>query len=147
LNTHRALLVAALAGTIHGAASIYWGLGGQWLLETVGEDVVGRFEGLGWIIIVVGLVKIAFALSPLLADTGWWRAFHWLGAIVLVLWGGTNTVVVNLVLSGVLPPGENYDHAAMIGHGWLWDPLFLLWGLALAIGLFATKHSRAAGRT
>lgn len=70
-----------------------------------------------------------------------------LGAIVLVLWGGTNTVVVNLVLSGVLPPGENYDHAAMIGHGWLWDPLFLLWGLALAIGLFATKHSRAAGRT
>lgn len=101
MGTHPAFLGAAGAGLLHGAASVYWGL--------------------GWAIITVGAVKIAFALSPLLVDGRWWRIFHWLGAVVLVLWGGANTVVINLVLSGVLPRGENYDHAAMTGHGWRWD--------------------------
>ncbi len=27
----------------------------------------------------------------------------------------------------------------MIGHAYLWDPLFLAWGVALAIGLFASR--------
>lgn len=146
MNRHPALLVAALAGILHGAASIYWGLGGQWLLETVGDQVTGQFAGFGWVIIVVGLVKVAFALSPLLLDGRWWRLFHWCGAAVLVAWGGLNTVVINLVLAGVLPRGEDFDYAAMTGHGWLWDPLFLLWGLALAVGLWATRRPRRVRR-
>lgn len=140
MRKHPALLIAAVAGFLHGAASVYWGLGGTWLLETIGDQVAEQFEGLGWLILGVGVVKIAFALSPLFLDGRWWRPFHWLGAGVLILWGGLNTLVINLVLAGVLPRGENYDHAAMTGHGWLWDPLFLLWGLSLAVGLWATRR-------
>lgn len=142
MTSHPAFLVAAAAGLLHGAASVYWGLGGTWLLETVGEQVTGQLEGLGWAIVTVGAVKIAFALSPLFVDGRWWRILHWLGAVTLMLWGGANTVVINLVLSGVLPRGEDYDHAAMTGHGWLWDPLFLLWGVALAVGLSATRRGQ-----
>ncbi|MCS5478108.1 DUF3995 domain-containing protein [Corynebacterium sp. YIM 101645] len=142
MRTHPAFLTAAVAGLFQGAASVYWGLGGKWLLETVGEQVTGQLEGLGWAVITVGAVKIVFALSPLLVDGHWWRVLYWLGAAVLMLWGGVNTVVINLVLAGVLPRGENYDHVAMIGHGWLWDPLFLLWGLALAVGLSATRQGQ-----
>ncbi|RSZ62360.1 DUF3995 domain-containing protein [Corynebacterium hylobatis] len=145
MTSHPAFLVAAVAGLLHGAASIYWGLGGTWLLETVGEQVTDQFEGLGclgWAIVTVGAVRIAFALSPLLFDDRWWRILHWLGATALMLWGGANTLVINLVLAGVLPHGDDYDHAAMTGHGWLWDPLFLLWGVALAVGLSATRRGR-----
>ena len=50
-------------------------------------------------------------------------------------WGGLNAVVAHLVLAGAIAPGADYDHAGMIGHAWIWDPLFALWGLALAVAL------------
>ena len=67
------------------------------------------------------------------------RGCRWVGAAVLIVWGGLNTVVGNLVLTGVIRPGSGYDRAGMIGHAWLWDPLFLAWGIALVMGLVATS--------
>lgn len=128
MRNHPAFLAAAVAGLLPGAASIYWGLGGTWLSEIVGDQVTAQFEGLSWVIIGIGMVKITFALSPLLVDDHGWGVFHWLGTVTLILWGGVNTVVSNLALVGVLPRGENYDHAAMTGHGWLW----------------ATRHARSS---
>ncbi|MGP6173790.1 DUF3995 domain-containing protein [Corynebacterium sp. A21] len=139
---HPALLLAALAGCLHGAASVYWGLGGQWLLNTVGEQVTGRFVGMGWLLLILGALKISFALLPLrLIDAPPWRWCYWLGAAVLIIWGGMNTVVANLILVEVIPRGAQFDFAAMAGHAWLWDPLFLLWGTALVVGLLATQRS------
>ena len=31
----------------------------------------------------------------------------------------------------------------MVGHAFLWDPLFLAWGLALAVGLAQSRGSSA----
>lgn len=66
---------------------------------------------------------------------------------MLVLWGGLNTVVGNLVLAGLLQPADGYDYPGMLGHAYLWDPLFLLWGLALVAGLLSTTPSRSTWRS
>ena len=55
--------------------------------------------------------------------------------MLLILWGGVNTVTGNLVLSGTVEPDGGYDHDGMVGHAWLWDPLFFIWGVALVVGL------------
>ncbi|ROR89231.1 DUF3995 domain-containing protein [Nocardioides aurantiacus] len=140
------LLVAAVAGTVHAAVSAYWGLGGDALLETLGERIVEQFRDARWLLLVVAAVKLGGALVPVLLARGGglgrgWRSLCWLGAAVLVLWGGLNTVVGGLVLTGVVVPEDGYDRAAMIGHALLWDPLFLVWGLALALGLRAYGRS------
>lgn len=136
------LVVAAVAGVLHAAVSAYWGLGGDALIETLGERVVDQFADARWLLLVVAAVKLAGALvPPLLARRGHlgrgWRLLCWLGAAVLVVWGGLNTVVGGLVLSGVVRPDGGYDRPAMVGHALLWDPLFLVWGVALALGLRA----------
>lgn len=46
-------------------------------------------------------------------------------------------IVANLVLAGMIPPGLGYDRPGMIGHAFIWGPLFLAWGVALAAGLLA----------
>ncbi len=71
---------AAAVGTVHGLASLYWALGGNALVGTVGE----------W------------------------------------------------ALTGALGPVD--DLVAIRGHAWLWDPLFLAWGLTLGIGLWRTRR-------
>lgn len=141
-----ALLVAAVAGALHAGVSLYWSLGGTALVETIGQALLNRFADRQWLLLPVAAVKLAVALLPLwLARRGGpWRtpgrALAWAAAVVLVVWGGLNTVVGNLVLAGVVETAGDYDHAAMVGHAWLWDPLFLLWGGALALGLFVTRR-------
>lgn len=88
-----ALVVAAVAGVAHGAFSLYWALGGDWLLATVGQRMIEQFSEARWLLLPVGLVKIAAALSPaLLAATGWplqrlSRLVCWAGAVLLLVWG------------------------------------------------------------
>lgn len=136
-----ALIVAAVAGTGHGLFSLYWAAGGTWLVETLGEDIVQTFADKLWLLLPVGVLKVGFALLPLLlAERGRpiprvLRLVLWLGAITLVVWGGLNTVIAHLVLAGAIQPTGGYDHRGMIGHAWIWDPLFLLWGAALVVGL------------
>lgn len=142
------LTIAALLGTAHGLFSLYWAVGGTWLLATIGHQLVAAFAEARWLLIPVGLVKVGFGLLPsALAALRWprprlWRPVCWLGAVVLIGWGGANTVTGNLVLGGLIHPTGGYDRQAMMGHAWLWDPLFLLWGLALATGLAATTRRR-----
>jgi hypothetical protein len=59
---------------------------------------------------------------------------------VLIAWGGVNTLTGNLVLAGVVVPAAGYDRDSMVGHAWLWDPLFLVWGIALALALLLTRR-------
>lgn len=136
MNRHPALVLAALAGIVHGGFSLYWAFGGTWLLATVGE-VATQFAGLAWVIVLVGLAKIGFALLPLV-DHKISRFLSYLGGVGLVIYGAMNTLVANLVLAGILGDGD-YNATAMAGHAWLWDPLFLLWGAALLLGLWRTR--------
>lgn len=142
--------VAAVAGLIHAGFSGYWATGGLWLLDTVGQwavdlrnsSPVGSAVGLA----VIALVKAAAALVPVAVayDRACrprvWRATTWVGATALVLYGGVNTLVSNAVLVGIIGSGS-YDRAAMVGHAWLWDPLFLLWGAALLVHLWLSRQA------
>jgi hypothetical protein len=132
---------ACAAGVVHALFSLYWAIGGSWLLDTVGPDAVRMsadarlLTGLG--LGLVAAAKTAAAVVPVNMAYGrlrrekLWRGLSWAGALLLVLYGGANTVVGNAVLAGLVSPDGGYDRAAMAGHSWLWDPLFLLWGLAL----------------
>src|SRR5690242_5949139 len=98
-----AFVVAGPLGCIHAAFSLYWVAGGTVLAWSLGEDLVATFRGREWMLAPIGVLKLVAALAPLfLASKGWpgrWvtRSLCWLGAAVLVLWGGLNTLVANLV--------------------------------------------------
>lgn len=109
-----------------------------------------QFEGHRWLLIPVAIVKAGFAALPLehwrIGRLGvWGRRVCWLGASAMILWGGVNTVVGNLVLGGAIRPDGGYDRAGMIGYAWLWDPLFLILGLALALGITGLRPSSSWG--
>lgn len=139
------LMVSAAAGMVHGLFSLYWAVGGNWLISTLGDQLVAVFAGRRWLLFPVGVIKVGFAVLPLVLHVRGWparrfsRLVSWLGAIVLMLWGGVNTVTGNLVLIGLVRPAGGYDRPGMVGHAWLWDPLFMIWGAALTIGLLSTR--------
>lgn len=105
-------------------------MGGRWLVSSLGSDLIARFQGWEWLLAPIGLAKLIAALAPIaLARKGWparrlARSACSLGA---------------LALAGVVRPQSGYDHAGMIGHAYLWDPLFLAWGVGLAMGLLASR--------
>lgn len=148
--------LACIAGTAHAAFSLYWALGGQWLLATVGQWAVelsgeGRLE-LQLAMVGIALAKLAGATVPVAVAYGrmpwprFWRGLSWAGGAGLVIYGGLNTVIGAAVLSGLVTPEGGYDREAMIGHALLWDPLFLIWGATLLASLWLSRAS-AAGRT
>ncbi|MGP9724145.1 DUF3995 domain-containing protein [Corynebacterium sp. AOP40-9SA-29] len=151
-----AFVIAAVVGTVHGLFSIYWGFGGTWLVNTLGHDLVELWQRYAVLLVPVGVVKVLAALLPLVLVKGsadpvprWHRGLRyisWAGAVLLIFWGGVNTVTGNLVLGGVVVPDGGYDRVGMIGHAWLWDPLFLLWGVALGVGLWLSRRGTVTGR-
>jgi Protein of unknown function (DUF3995) len=132
---------ACTFGLIHAGFSGYWAVGGDWLLLTVGQWAVRLADAApvqaSIVLAAVALVKVAAAVVPVLNAYGrlpWpglWRAISWVGASALILYGGANVIIAWLVLSAVITPAGGYDRTSMLGHAVLWDPLFLLWGLAL----------------
>lgn len=142
----RALVVAAVLGVAHAGFSLYWAAGGTVLLWSLGSGLVERFAGREWLLVPIGVLKVLAAIAPLALDRSGWparrvtRAVCWLGAVGLMVWGGLNTLVGHVVLSKVIRPDGGFDRPGMIGHAWLWDPLFLCWGVALAVGLLASRR-------
>lgn len=145
------LVAAACAGLVHAAFSLYWALGGDWLLPTVGQWAVDAGNdaplSAGLLLGGVAAVKAVVAVVPVLAVRGTvrlpprvWRPLGCVAAVVLTAYGALNSVVAWLVLGGVVRTADGFDHDAMRGHGYLWDPLFLLWGLLLGSGLFASRR-------
>lgn len=139
------LVAAAVLGLVHAGFSFYWAAGGTLLVSSLGTDLVERFRGREWVLVPIGVVKAIAAVAPLAFGRRGWpvrrvtRLVCWAGAVLLMAWGGLNTIVGNLVLAGVIRPDSGYDHAGMVGHAYLWDPLFLVWGLALAAGLLDSR--------
>jgi hypothetical protein len=139
-------------GSVHAGFSLYWGLGGEWLVGTLGRRMVDAFTGWEWLLLPIGLVKLIAAWVPEAAARAGWparrllRGACWAGSVALVLWGGANTVVGHLVLRGVIVADGEVDRLGMAGHAYLWDPLFLAWGLALAVGLRRDGAAEVAAR-
>jgi hypothetical protein len=142
-------VVAALLGAVHAAFGFYWAAGGSFLLWSVGDRLVEFFQGTEWLLVPIGAVKLFGAFAPLTLAGRERRARRltrltcWLGALLLIGWGGMNTAVANLVLVGVVGDGATLDRDGMIGHAYLWDPLFLAWGVALVTGLLRSSGTPA----
>jgi hypothetical protein len=146
------LMGAAVAGLTHAGFSLYWALGGRWLLPTVGQWAVTAAReapaAAALLLIIVAAVKCAVVIVPLMASRrqlprpGLFRALTWLAAIVLTGYGAFNSIVAWLVLGGALQSKGGFDRQAMIGHAYLWDPLFLVWGTLLGAGLLVGSSGR-----
>ena len=141
---------------VHAGFSVYWALGGRWLLATVGQWAVDLSTeaplAAGVALGLVAAAKLAGAAIPIGVAYGrvpwprFWRGSSWAGGLVLVAYGGVNTIVSLAVLGGAIQPEGGYDAEAMRGHAYLWDPLFLLWGGALVLSLWFSPQDREAVR-
>lgn len=148
---HRWYAAAAVVGVAHALPSLYWALGGTWLVSTLGEWATQwRRESPGQVLVLlvlIFLVKLAGAVLPLAGERGLlpaprvWRALFWCGAMVLVTYGAVNVVGAVAALAGLAPAGA-LDTAALVGHAFLWDPMFLLWGVLLAVALWTSRSPR-----
>ena len=142
---------AGVVGMLHAAASLYWALGGQWLLATVGRWAVDLSAeapfAAGIALGLIALLKLLAATIPIGVVYGKvpgarsWRAVSRAGGLLLVAYGGLNTAVSAAVLAGLIRPEGGYDPEAMRGHAYLWDPLFFTWGTALVLSLWLSRDS------
>ena len=147
---------AAALGILHAGFSLYWAVGGRWLLSTVGSWAVDSAAAgpvrTGIALGAVTLVKLLAALVPIGAEYGWipgrrsWRLVSLAGGVGLVLYGGVNIVASGAVLAGWIVSPGGYDRDAMIGHTFLWDPLFAAWGACLVISVLLTSPQRRRTR-
>lgn len=151
--TLQAAQLALTIGLVHAGFSLYWALGGRWLLDTVGKgpEEMLRASALGApaALALIALFKALAAVIPWLNARGkmpWpklWRGISLVGGAFLVLYGGFNTLVAWGVLLGLIP-SAGYDRTAMQGHAFLWDPLFFQWGAALLYSLWLSRTEGAA---
>lgn len=154
ISVSRALIwMAAVLGVVHAGFSLFWALGGTWLLGTVGQWAVQLLQdspvaagiGLG----AVAVVKVLAALIPVGVEYGrvpgrlFWRGVSWVGGVGLVVYGGVSSGVSSAVLAGWIHSEGGYNHDSMVGHAYLWDPVFFLWGCAL-VGSLSLARKRSA---
>jgi hypothetical protein len=141
------LRLACALGLAYAAVSIFWGLGGTWLLSTLGGSLEeeARSGSLGSQLLVWGAVvlKLFAAVFPLIVveRVGWTRAprwerfLSWAIGVVLTIYGGVLTAVGLAVQTGLLSASAHADHRALAWHAFLWDPWFGVWGLCVLLGL------------
>ena len=149
---------AVVVGLLFAAVSVYWGLGGTWLLDTVGGSLErGGQAGNTSVMLAVWAavaVKIIAAVLPLLAfrrvtSPAWNRSARvlaWAEAAALTIYGLVLTTAGLLVQADVIH-AANADHRALAWHAYLWDPWFLLWGLLVAAALLRSRDHRSCTPT
>ncbi len=103
------------------------------------------------------MLKVVAAVLPMLAVGGilapprpclpWrqrlLRVLAWVEAAILTSYGLVLTTADLLVQSGVIARSAHADDRALVGHAYLWDPWFLLWGLLVTTALLRTRQSRS----
>jgi Protein of unknown function (DUF3995) len=141
-------VAAGVVGGLFAAISVYWGLGGGWLLDTVDDSPAATSSTAAhaalWLSVIAKLVAV---ILPWLAVTvpsarprrRLLRRLGWVEAIVLVGYGGVLTSVGLLVQLDIVPVGVNADERALRWHAYLWDPWFLIWGLLVATALLTGR--------
>jgi hypothetical protein len=143
---------AFVLGLLYAAVSLYWALGGTWLLATVGGALQQQTRA-GTPILVLAVwaavvIKTVAAVLPLLAirrvtNSGWNKAVSllaWIEAGILTVYGLVLTVVGMLVQIGTIHLSAGADRRALAWHTYLWDPWFLIWGLLVAGALRRGRH-------
>lgn len=142
---------AFCAGFLFTLVNLYWLLGGELGMSTLGDAVEADTRRGAPAIVAATAVKAVGAVFPLALVHPWGRllprsllsAAGWAGSVVLVLYGGALTIgeaLIELGAFGVTPA----DPVALRGHLYLWDPWFLLWGVFLALAM--ARFERATSR-
>jgi hypothetical protein len=161
--TSRRGMLPALAGLVVGLAyaaiSVYWAVGGRWLLNTVGISLSrpGQAGHLAAMLAVWGAagVKAVAAVLPLLAIGVWPRTANgglrrlarvltWVEAAILVSYGLVLTASGMLVQAGVIKVAAHADRLALRWHAYLWDPWFLIWGIFVFLALWRSRPASQA---
>jgi hypothetical protein len=147
-----AATAALVVGLTYTAVSAYWGLGGRWLLATVGSSLDTDHQRVPVILAVSAAVvlKAAGALIPLQAcrpaqRSNWHprlRKLAWAEGAALMIYGFVLTSVGLLVQADVIHPGRTADRRALAWHAYFWDPWFLVWGLLVVITLTLNPTDR-----
>ena len=144
---------ACTCGLAYAAISLYWALGGSWLLATVGASLAGSSSAaIKFAVCAAVALKAIAAFLPLVAigalrrpPYGWerwlWR-LTWVEALILTTYGLVLTATGLLVQSGVIAPPANADHRALRWHAYLWDPWFLVWGLLVTTAVVLGHRRR-----
>lgn len=145
---------AVVLGLAYASVSVYWGLGGTWLLDTVGGSLerAGREGGVGISLLLwsAATLKAIVAVLPLLAMNhrlaAQWRrtlrSLAWVEGTVLFAYGLVLTGVGLLIQLGVVEPTADADHRALAWHAFLWDPWFLAWGFLVLAALRLSRRQR-----
>lgn len=158
--TSRRGMLPALAGLAVGLAyatiSVYWAVGGRWLLNTVGISLSqpGQAGHLAALLAVWGAaaVKAVATVLPLLAIGVWPRTANgglrrlarvltWIEAAILVGYGLVLTASGLLVQAGVIKAAAHADRLAREWHAYLWDPWFLIWGIFVFLALWRSRSA------
>jgi hypothetical protein len=141
-----AAFAACILGLGHAVFSAYWALGGTWLLDTLGGalEVWARDPEplvLAALWLIVGLKAGVAVAAPVLQYVVFRkplvpRVLSWLAATVLTVYGGVFTVAS---IAATLSDIPKSDPRALAWHAYLWDPWFLLWGLAFTLSLWWSR--------
>ena len=138
--------------------SLYWALGGDARVSTVGgyvEPFPRRGGALPVLIALAAtLAKLAGGLLALALVRPWGRMVprRWLlsgsagVSALLVVYGGLTVLLGALVLLGVIHPAGSVDRTALRWHVGVWDLWFLVWGILLALAIVGYWR-RTATRT
>ncbi len=144
-----------VVGLLYAAVSVYWGLGGTWLINTVGGSIAkAALAGNTGVILAVwaaAVLKLVAAVLPLLAlrrlcSPAWNRnlwVLAWVEAAILTIYGLALTAIGLLLQAGVIHASATADHRALAWHAYLWDPWFLIWGLLVGAALLRGRHRRS----
>ena len=147
-------LAGLVVGLAYAAISVYWAVGGRWLLNTVGISLSqpGQAGHLAALLAVWGAaaVKAVAAVLPLLAIGVWPRTANgglrrlarvltWIEAAILVGYGLVLTASGLLVQAGVIKAAAHADRLALKWHAYLWDPWFLIWGIFVFLALWRSR--------
>src|ERR1700733_10658544 len=139
-------------GLIYAVASAYWGLGGSWLLDTVGAPWArpGRSASAAVapaVSFVIGLKVIATVLPLLAVSAGaarvrlryLIRALACTEAAILTVYGLNSTAVGLLVQAGLIGTPANADHPALAWHAFPRGPGLLVLGVLGTAALFRSR--------
>jgi hypothetical protein len=137
------LYLFLISGSLHSLATFYWAFDGELGLETVGYWTIEFKQNYGVefliILFFVGLLKLTATWTPIILlfkENILINIMSYIGGSFLIVYGGLNSISGWLKILGIIP----FDFKlSIIGQAFIWDPLFLLWGLGLLIFLKSNR--------
>jgi hypothetical protein len=141
-------------GILFGGLNLYWGLGGDFGLDRMGELIQEQAaEGSTSLLVlntIGGLGKIGIGILALGTIARWGRAiprtFHlgllYVGGVFLVLYGGANWTQMLLVEMGVVDVPRSIGEAQVRWYLFLWEPLWIIGGVLMILTAEAYRRSR-----